>query len=186
MKNTELTKIREDKKLSKKEFAELLGITPMLLGRYEKGTCAIPDSIAEKLAAASDKVAAEKIEVKKNTRKAARTVKEAAEDAAAVSKEALKDKIAAEEIEVKKAARKAGRKAKEKAAKVTSDVKKKVKKAAGLPNIVIQSPMGGYISLDDIAKKVPKKAADIYVRVDENKLYYVLENGKTGDVDIWD
>ena len=49
MKNTELTKIREEKKLTKSALAALLGITPMLLGRYEKGTCAIPDSVAEKL-----------------------------------------------------------------------------------------------------------------------------------------
>ena len=31
MTNTELTKIREDRKLSKKEFAALIGVTPMLL-----------------------------------------------------------------------------------------------------------------------------------------------------------
>ena len=30
MTNTELTKIREDRKLSKKEFADLLGITAMI------------------------------------------------------------------------------------------------------------------------------------------------------------
>ena len=30
MTNTELTKIREDKKLSKKEFADLLGVTAMI------------------------------------------------------------------------------------------------------------------------------------------------------------
>ena len=28
--------------------------------------------------------------------------------------------------------------------------------------------------------------SDVYVRVDENKLYYVLENGETGDVTIWE
>ena len=45
MTNTELTKIREDKKLSKAEFAKHLGVTPMLLGKYEKGSCEIPDDI---------------------------------------------------------------------------------------------------------------------------------------------
>jgi len=25
----------------------------------------------------------------------------------------------------------------------------------------------------------------VFVRVDENKLYYVLKNGETGNVDIW-
>ncbi len=231
MTNTELTKIREDRKLSKKEFAVLLGITPMLLGRYEKGTCAIPESVAEKLTATEievkkntrkvgrkakevvaevkeaveDKVVAEEIEVKKNTRKAGRKVKEAVEavaqsdpvvaaeievkkntrkagrkakEAVAEVKEVVEDKIVAEEIEAKKTVRKASRKAKESAAVV--------KKAAGIPNIIIQSPMGGIITAEDISAKVPKGTADVYVRVDENKLYYVLENGETRDVDIWE
>ena len=217
MTNTELTKIREDRKLSKKEFADLLGVTAMMIGRYEKGTCAIPESIAEKLKEAEDKAVATEIEVKKNTRKAGRKVKEAVEEAAAVAKEAVEDKIVAEEIEVKKTARKAvrtakeaaeavaqsdlvvaaeievkkntrkaSRKAKEKVEEATTVAKESVKRAAGIPNIIIQSPMGGYITFSDIVTKVPKGAADIYVRVDENKLYYVLENGETGDVDIWD
>ena len=114
----------------------------MLLGRYEKGSCAIPEDIVAKL---KDTAVATEIEVKKNTRKAGRKVKEAAEEAAAVAKE-----------------------------------------AAGIPNIIIQSPMGGYITPADIAKKVPKGTADVYVRVDENKLYYVLKNGETGDLDIWE
>ena len=241
MTNTELTKIREDKKLSKKEFAELLGVTAMLLGRYEKGSCAIPESIAEKLKEAADAAAATEIEVKKNTRKAGRKVKEVIEDAAAIVKEAVEDKIVAEEIEAKKTARKAGRKAKEvveaatqsdpvvaaeievkntrkagrKAKEAVEEVaaevketvedkivaeeieaKKTVRKAgrkakeavaaAITPNIIIQSPMGGIITAEDISAKVPKGTADVYVRVDENKLYYVLENGETGDVDIWE
>ena len=239
MTNTELTKIREDKNLSKSDFAKLLGVTPMLLGRYEKGSCVIPEDIAKKLQdtavateievkkntrkagrkakevvaevkeAVEDKAVATEIEVKKNTRKAGRKVKEAvdavaqsdpvvateievkktarkagrkAKEVAAEVKEAVEDKVVAEEIEVKKAARKGARKAKETA----SATKKSVKKAAGIPNIIIQSPMGGYITPADIAKKVPKNTEDVYVRVDENKLYYVLKNGESGDVDIWE
>jgi predicted transcriptional regulator len=149
MTNTELTKIREDRKLSKKEFADLLGVTAMMIGRYEKGTCAIPESIAEKLKEAEDKAVATEIEVKKNTRKAGRKVKEKAEDTFSIAKEAVKESV-------------------------------------GIPNIIIQSPMGGYITPADIAKKVPKNTEDVYVRVDENKLYYVLKNGESGDVDIWE
>ena len=217
MTNTELTKIREEKKLSKSEFAKLLGITPMLLGKYEKGTCEIPESVAEKLAAAADAITATEIEVKKNTRKAARKVKEKAEDAVAEAKEALEEKAVAEEIEVKKTVRKAvgtaveavetaaqsdpvvaaeievkkktrkaARKVKEAIEEADAEAKEAVMKAAGIPNIIIQSPLGGFITSDDIAKKVPKNTADVYVRVDENKLYYVLDNGETGDVDIWD
>ena len=192
MTNTELTKIREDKNLSKSDFAKLLGVTPMLLGRYEKGSCAIPEDIAKKLqdtavateievkktarkggrkakeaaeaVAQSDPVVAAEIEVKKNTRKAGRKAKEVVTEV----KEAVEDKVVAEEIEVKKTARKGARKAKETASATKESVKRK---AAGIPNIIIQSPMGGYITPADIAKKVPKNAADVYVRVDENKLH---------------
>ena len=176
MKNTELTKIREEKKLTKSALAALLGITPMLLGRYEKGTCAIPDSVAEKLKEVEDAAAAAEIEVKKNTRKAARKVKEAVEAAA------QSDAAVAAEIEVKKNTRKAARKVKETA----SAAKEAVKEAISGPNIIIQSPAGGYITTEDIAKRVPKGTDNVYVRVDENKLYYVLKNGETGDLDIWE
>ena len=207
MTNTELTKIREEKNLSKSDFAKLLGVTPMLLGRYEKGSCAIPEDIAKKLqdtavateievkktarkggrkakeaaeaVAQSDPVVAAEIEVKKNTRKAGRKAKEVVTEV----KEAVEDKVVAEEIEVKKTARKGARKAKETVSAAKESVKRK---AAGIPNIIIQSPMGGYITPADIAKKVPKNAADVYVRVDENKLYYVLKNGENGDVNIWE
>ena len=182
MTNKELTKIREEKKLSKSEFAVLLGITPMLLGKYEKGSLAIPENIAEKLAAASDDAVATEIEVKKNVRKGGRKAKEITKDTAAVVKEAAEDKAVATEIEVKKTARKAGRKAKETASVLVGEAVR----AAGFPNIVIQSPMGGYISIEDIIKKVPGDTTDVYVRVDENKLYYVLKNGENGAVDIWD
>jgi transcriptional regulator with XRE-family HTH domain len=153
MTNKELNGIRKDRKLSKKEFAALLGITPELLGSYEKGTCPIPESLADMLTATE-------IEVKKNTRKAARKAKKVLEEAVAGVREAVEDKAAAEEI--------------------------KVNKAPSLPNIIIQSPLGGSVTPADIAKKVPQDTKDVYVRVDENKLYYVLENGESGNVDIWE
>ncbi len=177
MKNTELTKIREEKKLTKGEFAKVLGISAMLLGKYEKGTCKIPEHIAEKV---SNSLVATEIEVKKNVRSAARTVKEKVEVAA------QSDTAAVTEIEVKKAVSKGGRKAKEVADKAVDTIKESAKKVSGIPNIIIQSALGGYITPADIARKVPKNTADVYVRVDENKLYYVLEDGETGDVDIWD
>jgi len=182
MTNKELTKIREEKKLSKSDFAKLLGITPMLLGRYEKGSITIPESVTEKLQAAADTAVAAEIEAKKTVRKGGRKAKKTIEEAAAVVKEAVEDEAAATEIEVKKTVRKAGRKAKEAAAKAAAEVKE----AVSGPNIIIQSPMGGYITTEDIVKKVPKDTEDVYVRVDANKLYYVLKNGENGDVDIWD
>ena len=47
MTKEELTQIREKLSLTKKAFAERIGTTAMLLGRYEKGNCAIPEKIAE-------------------------------------------------------------------------------------------------------------------------------------------
>ena len=171
MTNEELKALREEKKLSKSEFAKLLGITAMLEGRYEGGKLEIPESLEKKIKELSDTAAAAEIEVKKTVRKAARKVKETVETVA------QSDTVVATEIEVKKNARKAGRKAKETAGEL--------KKAAGIPDIIIQSPMGGTITPADIAKKVPKGTTEVYVRVDENKLYYILKNGETGDVDIW-
>ena len=194
MTNKELIRIREEKKLGKKEFAALLGITPMLLGRYEKGSIVIPENVAEKLkeventaaavkGAADDKIVAEKIEAKKTVRKAGRTAKKAVEDAAAIAREAADDKAVAEEIEVKKTVRKNARRKKE-AVDVVVEETKKTKRRVSL-DIVIKSPMGGAISADEIAKKVPKNTSAVYVRVDENKLYWV-KGDYTGAVDIWE
>lgn len=187
MTKEELTKIREEKKLSKKDFAALLGISAMLLGKYEKGSCAIPEGLEEKLSAASDVLTGVEIGVKKDARKSVRTVKEKAEAAAYDVKEAVENQALASEIEIKKNARKAVRNAVEAVeAAATSDaavaaeievkknvrkaarnakktvedtaerVKESAKKAAGILNIIIQSPMGGYISSEDISKKCRK------------------------------
>ena len=124
----------------------------------------------------SDAAVAAEIEVKKTFRKAGRKAKEAVEDA--VKQAASSDAAAAAEIEVKKTVRKAGRKAKEAAEMVEKTIKK------ATLNIIIESPMGGSISTDEIAAKVPNGASAVYVRVDENKLYWV-KGKETGSVDIW-
>lgn len=181
MTNKELTEIRESKKLSKTEFAGLLGISAMLLGKYEKGSCAIPEEIEKKLKEIADTAAATEIEAKKTVRSAGRKAKEASK---AIAKEA-EDKSLAIEIDAKKKSRAAGRKIKEEAEKVKKAADKAIK-AANKANIIIQSPMGGTITMEEIRSKLPKGTTEVYVRVDENKLYYVLKNGETGDVDIWE
>lgn len=67
--------------------------------------------------------------------------------------------------------------------------RKSVKKPAGKSavvagEIVIQSPVGGDISTKEILKKIPKDADKVYVRVDQNKLWWV-RGKETGGVDIW-
>ena len=69
------------------------------------------------------------------------------------------------------------------AAKKAAPVKKAAptKKAA---EVIIQSPMGGNITPEAILAKVGK-ADKIYIRVDENKAYWV-RGKETGSVDLWD
>lgn len=49
--------------------------------------------------------------------------------------------------------------------------------------VIVQSPLGGEISYDEILAKVGQ-ADKIYVRVDQNKAYWV-RGEETGDVDLW-
>ena len=98
---------------------------------------------------------------------------------------------------VKKAPAKAKTAVKAEAAKVEKKVAekkpatKKVSAAKKAPaakkalNVVIQSKMGGSITPAEVAAKVPKDAVNAYVKVEENKIYWVDKNGETGDVDIW-
>ena len=98
------------------------------------------------------------------------------------------DAVTAEKIEVKKTAAKASRKAKETVKAVENKVEKKVKvskaKAAKL-EIIVQSPMGGNITAEEIAAKVPAGAESVFVRVDQNKLWWI-KGEETGSVDIWE
>ena len=126
--------------------------------------------------AVADKIAAEEIEAKKTVRKAARSAKEVVEAVA------QSDAAVAEKIEAKKTVRKTARKAKEAVEPVVEDTKKAVRRSS--LSIIIQSPMGGAISTDEIAKKVPKGTDAVYVRVDENMLYWV-KGKETGSVNIW-
>ena len=126
--------------------------------------------------AVADKIAAEEIEAKKTVRKAARTAKEIVEAAA------QSDAVVAEKIEAKKTVRKTARKAKEAVEPVVKETKKAARCAS--LSIIIQSPMGGAISTDEIAKKVPAGTDSVYVKVDENMLYWV-KGKETGSVNIW-
>ena len=123
--------------------------------------------------AVADKIVAEEIEVKKTVRKVARTAVETA---------AQSDEAVAAQIEAKKTVRKAARKAKEVAEPIVEDAKRAARRAS--LSIIIQSPMGGAVSTDEIAKKVPEGTDAVYVRVDENMLYWV-RGKETGAVNIW-
>ena len=138
---------------------------------------------------ASDAAAAAEIEVKKTTRTAGRKAKAKVEEAAAQVAEKASDAAAAAEIEVKKATTRAKRTAQEgqeMAAAAVEEVKKPARKArAAKLEIVVQSMMGGAITIDEIAAKVPSDAISAYVKVEENRIYWVDKNGETGSMEIW-
>lgn len=120
--------------------------------------------------------------VKKAEKKAAETKKTAA---AAAGKAKAAANTAAKTVKAK--AVKAKVDAKEVKATVASRAKAaapKAKKAASL-EIIIQSPMGGNISAKDIAAKLPAGCDCVFVRVDQNKLWWIKRE-ETGSVDIWD
>ena len=119
-------------------------------------------------------------EVKAVEEKVEKDVKKAPAKAKAAAKK-VEDKVVAEEIEVKKTAAKTARKTKETVKKVEAAAKKPAAKL----EIIVQSPMGGNITAEEIAAKLPKGAETVFVRVDQNKLWWI-KGEETGSVDIWD
>lgn len=52
--------------------------------------------------------------------------------------------------------------------------------------IYIQSPLGGNITPEEIRAMVPKDAESCFVRVDQNKVWWLKPDGTTGFVWIWE
>lgn len=65
---------------------------------------------------------------------------------------------------------------------------KKLVKKVSVPKleIYIQSPMGGNITPEEVAAKMPEGTEACFVRVDQNKIWWVRGDGETGYVWIWD
>lgn len=155
-------------------------------------TKAIADEIAdetaekaeEKIRQAGEKVKAAKV-------KAENTVPEAAEKAEEIkaaaeeTKAKLKADAAAAEktVKTRKKSQKTTQKAK--AAKKEATVRETAaRKPADEPiQVIIQSPIGGEITPEAILAKVGE-ADTVYVRVDENKAYWV-KGEEHGSVDLW-
>ena len=65
--------------------------------------------------------------------------------------------------------------------------KKLVKKvSAPKLELYIQSPYGGNITPEEVAAKLPEGTEACFVRVDQNKIWWVRGDGDTGFVWIWD
>ena len=126
---------------------------------------------------------AKKVETKAKAtaKKAATTAKAAPAKAKATAKKVAADVKAETSTRAKKAVETA-------AAKVEKDVKKvAVKKPAAKKalNLVIQSKMGGSITAEEVAAKIPTNAINAYVKVEENKIYWTTADD-AGSVDIWE
>ena len=194
MLNTELVEIRESLGLTKAELANLLGTTSMLIGRMEKGSCKIAEKFEEALKAL----------IAKNTEKEeAPVVEEAVVEEAAVEETVVEEPAAEEEApaEEKPKRRNPRRKKKEsmpaeetpapaveeapsaEAAPAPAPEKRAAKKNVA-PAVVIQSAMGGSISVEEIVARIPAGADEVYVKVEENKAYWV-KGGESGAVDLW-
>ena len=66
-----------------------------------------------------------------------------------------------------------------------AEEKKQAKKKAQKPVIYVQSPLGGNITPEEIAAKMPEGAEAVFVRVDQNKLWWI-RGEETGSVEIWE
>ena len=112
---------------------------------------------------------------KKTTTRAKKTTEvkaavKAVGDGVKAAPKKIADKLTADKIEVKKNARKVSAAVKDAAGKIEKGVKKPVNKAkAAKLEIIIQSPMGGNITPEEIAAKL-----------------WWINGEETGSVDIWE
>ena len=178
----DIKELRTKEGLSQAALAKRLGVATSAIGHLENGRMKISAKIAAKVKEEFG------VDVAEKEATAKKTVKETAKKASAKAKTAAKkadDKVVAEKIEAKKTTHKAAVKVKETVKKTEKAVKAPVKNAkAAKLEIVIQSPMGGNITSEEIAAKLPKDAETVFVRVDQNKLWWI-KGEETGSVDIW-
>ena len=166
-----IKELRTKEGLSQSEMAKRLGIATSAIGHMENGRMKVSPKIAAK---AKEEFG---VDLDIEPKAAKKPVKEKVKAAA----KKVEDKVVADEIEVKKTAAKAARKTKE----TVKKVEKAVKKPAAKLEIIVQSPMGGNITDAEIAAKLPKGTETVFVRVDQNKLWWI-KGEETGSVDIWD
>ena len=84
-----------------------------------------------------------------------------------------------------KAAEKKAEKPAEKAAEKPAGKKTVKKITAPDLEIYIQSPLGGNITPEEIRAMMPEGTESCYVRVDQNRIWWLKGDGSTGSVEIW-
>ena len=130
-------------------------------------------------------------ESEKSVRTAGHKVKETV--AEKIDNKKLADQMTVGRVKAKRE-RKAADKPADKAEKAAVKAADKEKKASKKPavkmkarkmNIVFQNQSGSGVTSEQIAMRAPKEAVDVYVKLEENKIYWVGKNGETGSTDIW-
>ena len=151
------------------------------------------EKVATEITAPAAAPAPEKKRAKKSTAK--KTDKAVTSEAVAPAPEKKATKKAApKKAASKKAAeaiapaapapeKKAAKKASPKKPASEKPAQKKAPAAMKAPTVILQSPLGGEVSAEEILSKVGE-VDKVYVRIDQNKLYWV-KGKETGNKDIW-
>ena len=158
-----IKEFRQSQGLSQPKLAKALGIGVSTVGGYETGKINPSQKVLDKIREVYgvDLNAPEAAPAKKAARKAA-------------------PKAEAKAAPAKKAAKPAKE---EKAAKPAAPKKPVRSRAKKDTDIIIQSPLGGEITLTDILAKVGD-VDRVYVRVDQNAAYWV-KGEASGAVNLW-
>ena len=151
-----IKELREKYKLTQAALAKSLGVSSITISAVETGRTKVSDHLSAKI----QEVYGENVEAE------TKRGKTAAKAAAKKAKPARKKTAAAAET----------------AAAEVNKIEKKAKRTKKA-KVVIQSPMGGEITTEDILKKIGE-AETVYVRVDQNKAYWV-KGDETGSVELW-
>lgn len=173
-----IKEFRQSQGLSQPKLAKALGIGVSTVGGYETGKINPSQKVLDKIREVYgvDLNAPEAAPAKKDARKAAPKAEAEAAPAKKAAKPAKAEKAA------KAAAPKKPAKA-EKPAKAAAPKKPVRSRAKKETDIIIQSPLGGEITLTDILAKVGD-VDRVYVRVDQNAAYWV-KGEASGAVNLW-
>lgn len=187
----DIKELRKARNLTQSELAKLLEVSAGAIGHLENGRMKISDKLAAKvkdvfgedIEIPADVVAAGAA-VEKAVKKAVKEANPDVEKTVKAVKKAVKEANPDVEKAVKavKAAVKESAKPAAKAGKPAKAPAKEAKETK--PEIYVQSPMGGNITPEEIVKKLPKGVESVFVRVDQNKLWWI-RGEETGSVDIW-
>ena len=187
--------LREKYKLTQSALAKSLGVSSNAISAVEAGRLKLSNKLAAKIMETygEDVAAAPAVKAEKADRPEAKIEKPAAEPAAeaaaapaAKAVEAAPAATAPVEKKTVKPAKKAAKEKKAAEKKEAAPKKAAAKKAAAkkaVPAVILQSPFGGEITVDAV-KTLVGDVDKVYVRIDQNKLYWV-KGKETGDTDIW-